>query len=224
MAHKLSNELFLLKTTIDRTPFTYPEKEKEGFIRRYQALEADPEARRQDIDKLIVEIGKATWPYRKAYEEMVKNYGQQKLEEFFKLHLGDELRQKYEQFVAKGLGLKDYRRTKEFEEFFTPEENLQIEEALFSARDEQVLHMRGIIESKSDEYEENLKAFQKKQVELENMIANLRQIANQSDKWSDQILDKIKVFEEGWSVVERDFDEDNLRHEIEYWQGVTGLE
>ena len=60
--------------------------------------------------------------------------------------------------------------------------------------------------------------------DLENMLQSLKDMAAKSDKWAPEILDKVRGFEEGWSAVERDFDEDKLRHEIEYWQGVLGLE
>lgn len=224
MEHPLKNELFLLKKTIDQTPFTYSENERKDFEKRYQLLEANQEAKREDIDSLIVEIGKATWPHRRAYEEFIKSYAQDKLEEYFKMHLDEAVLAKYEEFVKKGGNIKDYRRTKEFEEYFTPEENMAIEEALFTARDEVKIYIQGIINDKRSEYEENLKIYEQKQKDLSNMIESLKEIAAKSEKWAPEILDKIKKFEEGWSVVERDFDEDKLMHEIEYWQGVTGLE
>lgn len=214
----------MLKKTIDQIPFTYPKNEKKEFETRCQLLEANQEAKREDIDSLIVEIGKATWPHRKAYEEFIKNYAQDKLEEYFKMHLDKAVLGKYEEYVKQGGNIRDYRRTKEFEEYFTPEENMAIEEALFTAREEVKVFMQGIINEKRSEFEENLKIYEQKQKDLVNMIASLKEIAAKSEKWALEILDKIKKFEEGWSVVERDFDEDKIKHEIEYWQGVTGLE
>jgi len=224
MEHPLKNELFLLKKTIERIPFTYPEKEKKEFEDKYHLFEANQEVKREDIDNLVIEIGKATWPHRKAYEEFVRNYAQDKLEEYFKMHLDKAVLGKYEEFVKQGGNIKDYRRTKDFEEYFTPEENMAIEKALFTAHDEVKIFLQGIINDKRSEYEESLKIFEQKQKDLANMIASLKEIAAKSEKWAPEILDKIKKFEEGWSVVERDFDEDKLKHEIEYWQGVTGLE
>ena len=224
MAHKNQNELNLLKMAIDRIPFTFPEKEKKDFENKYQELEANPEAARDDIESMIVAVGRANWPYRKAYGDMLQNYGAEKHEEFFKLHLPDDLRKKYEDYVNRGGNLHDFRRGKNFEEEFTPEENLAIEEAFFSADDEVKGFMIGVIKEHREEHDEALALYQKQQKILSNMIESLRELAGQSEKWASQIIDKVKNFEEGWSIVERDFDEDKLTHEIEYWEGVLGLE
>jgi hypothetical protein len=224
MEHPQKNDLFLLKKTIDATPFTYSEKEKRQFEEKYLKLESNPNATKEEIRALIIEIGKATWVHRKAYEEFIATYYKDKLEEYFRVHLDPILIGKYIEFTKGGHNIKDVRRTKEFEEYFTPEENLLIEKALFTARDEVRVSVQGTINDRSDEYNEYVKAYEQKKKDYINMIQSLREIADKSDKWSSEILNKIATFEEGWSVIERDFNEDKLRHEIEYWQGVSGLE
>ena len=224
MEHPQKNELFLLKKTIDRIPFTYPKREKKDFEGKYFKFEANPKATKEEISALIIKIGKATWVHRKAYEEFIDTYYKDKLEEYFRIHLDPIVIGKYKEFVKKGNNINDVRRTKEFEEYFTPEENMLIEKALFTARDEIRVSVRGTINDRTDEYNEYVKVYEQKKKDYINMIQNLKEMADKSEKWAPEILDKIAMFEEGWSVIERDFDEDKLRHEIEYWQGVTGLE
>lgn len=224
MEHPLKNELFLLKKTIDAIPFTFPEKEKKDFEIRYQELETNPDSKIEEIQASIIEIGKATWAYRKAYEEFIDKYYKDELEKFFYAHLDSTIVDKFREFVKGGGSIHDSRRTKEFEEHFTPEENLLIEKALFTARDEIQVSVQGKINDKAAEYKEYLEIFEQKREDYSNMIQVLKELADKSDKWSPEIRNKIARFEEGWSVVERDFNEDKLRHEIEYWQGVIGLE
>lgn len=225
MEQKYNNKLFLLKKIIEKIPFTYPESKKKEYEDELHRLESQEEVDPKEVDSLIVKIGKESWPQRQSYEEMVKNYAQDKLEEFFKMHLEENLRKKYEEFTKKGYSIIDnYRYAKEFDDFFTAEENLKIEDALFDARDELAVHMRGVIKSHRDEFEELVRIYEKKRETLSNMIANLRLLADKSEKWSAEIIDKVNRFEEGWSVIERDFDEDKIMHEIEYWQGVIGEE
>jgi len=224
MEHKYQNELNLLKSAIDRIPFTFPENEKKKFEEEYANLEASPETTRDNIEAMIVGVGKANWPYRKAYQDILQNYGADKYEEFFKLHLPENLRAKYEDYINRGGNLHDFRHGKDFEKEFTADENLAIEEAFFSAEDEIKGFMMSAVKEHKDEYDESFKIYEKKQKILANMIESLREMAGESEKWSPQILDKVKNFEEGWSIIDRDFDEDKLKHEIEYWEGVLGLE
>jgi len=224
MEHPQKNELFLLKKTIEAIPFTYPENKKKDFENIYQKMEADSKVAKEEIRAKIIEIGKATWTHRMAYEEFISTYYQDKLEEYFLMHLDKVLIDKYKAFIKSGNKINDVRRTKEFEEYFTAEENLLIEKALFTARDEIKVSVQGTINDKTAEYDDYVKSFEQKKKDYENMIQSLKEMADKSEKWALEIMDKITMFEEGWSVIERDFDEDKLRHEIEYWQGVTGLE
>ena len=224
MAHPRENEIFLLKRAIKSIPPTFPSSEREKMFNIVQEFEKNPEAKAEDIEAAIVRVGKESWVHRKAYEDLVASYAQDKLQEFIKKAMSNGLRKKYEDFIKAGGDIKDFRHGKEFEEAFTPEENLEIEQALFSAREELSRYMEDIIKEHRDEYEESLKIYQQKQRDLNNMIESLREFSAKSERWAPQILDKIKRFEQGWSAVERDFDEDKLKHEIEYWEGVIGLE
>ena len=224
MTHPFENELFLLKKAIDKIPFTFSDEDKLGFEAKFKEFEADENVTRDKIEEQIVEIGKAVWPYRKAYEDMVSTYAQEKLEEFFKKHLSAPTLEKFEQFIKAGGNIKDFRRGKEFEEAFTPEENMEIEKALFDVQEDIKEFMKNIVQENQAEYEESLSIYTQKQEDLLNMMQSLKGMASKSEKWASEILNKVRDLEQGWSVVERDFDEDKIKHEIEYWQGVLGME
>ncbi|MDD4995205.1 MAG: hypothetical protein PHW53_01935 [Patescibacteria group bacterium] len=224
MPQKYQNELNLLRIAIEKTPFSFSRDERSKFETRLAALEANPETKRDEIETVIVEVGKATWPHRKAYEGMFAAYAKEKYEEQFINNLDDDLRVKYENFTRAGGSLHDYRRTREMEQAFTPEEYTRLEDAIFEARKFLDSYMETVIAENSDEYNESVKRYESKQRDCANMIESLKEIARTSEKWAPEIMAKVRKFEEGWSAIERDFDEDQLKHEIEYWQGVIGLE
>ena len=58
---------------------------------------------------------------------------------------------------------------------------------------------------------------------MEAKIEELRALAGKDDKWREEILDKVKTLEEGWSVVERDPELLEIEKEIEYWQGTMDV-
>jgi hypothetical protein len=224
MPHPRQNELILLKKAIKAVPFTFPKEEKEKMFNRLNEFEKNPNAPAKDIEAAIVEVGKETWAHRKAYHDMLDSYAADKMNDFFKKNIRNGLLDKFEKFEKKGGGLKDLRRGKEFEEMFTAEENLQIEQAIFSAREELGRHMEDVIKEHREEYDQAVETYEKRKKDLANMIASLAELADKSEKWSPEILDKVRRFEQGWSAVEQDFDEDKLKHEIEYWEGVIGLD
>lgn len=220
MAHPLQNELFLLKKSIQGIPFTFSKQEKNKLEDLLTRFEKDQNTSPQDIEKAIVQAGRQSWSYRKAYEEMFTNYAQAEFEKYFKKHLKPATLEKYIDFQKKGGNVKDFRHGKEFEQAFTAEENLEIEQAFFDARQDVNDFMKEVVQKNQVEYDESLKIYAQKQKDLENMIQSLKDLAVKSEKWAPEILDKVGRFEQGWSVVEQDFDEDKIRHEIEYWQGV----
>ena len=65
------------------------------------------------------------------------------------------------------------------------------------------------------------KQFSKKeQEEIERLVAALRALAEKSEKWAPEILDKVRVFEEGWSGLEREVEKGDVLGEIDYYQGI----
>lgn len=185
----------------------------------YARLAADPNAALPQIEDAIVAFGKEIWPYRKAYQELHDAYG--KDEPYLRETLSPATRTKYEAFVAGGGKLEDVRGGGELERTFPPEEKREIEEAWLAARERTHRELDALIAGEwKQKFESSLAALRGKQEEIEKKIAALRAFAGESPKWSAEIVDKVKVFEEGWSGVEREVSEDDIRGEIDYYRGV----
>ena len=66
--------------------------------------------------------------------------------------------------------------------------------------------------------------WKKQQEKIAQKIDELRALANKDAKWREEILDKVKTLEEGWSMVERDPELLEVEKEIEYWTQTMEVE
>lgn len=217
MPHTYS--LQLLREAIEKAPTAFPGDRRKIMQAAHARLAADPNAALPQIEDAIVAFGKEIWPYRKAYQELHDAYGMD--ERYLREALSPGTRAKYEEFRKGGGKLEDVRGGAELERAFTPEEKHEIEEAWLAARERAHKELDAKIAGEwKDKFETAVAALRGKQEEIGKKIAALRAFAAESPKWAAEILDKVKVFEEGWSGVEREVTEDDIRGEIDYYRGV----
>lgn len=228
--HPYAYTLELLKLAIDRLPPTFSDEKRRAFQKRLDHFLKNPGEKYENITMTIAELGKQSWPYRKAYEEMYARYGRSSEESFLHENLDHGVREKYAQFIHEGGKINhigsaksadDLRQPSPFERYFTPEEKFAIEQALLVARDSARVEIDGLVtDKKRDEYEQLVKSYDARQRNIEAKIDELRHLSGVSDKWADEINDRIRTLEEGWSVVEQGVDLPELERETEYWRGT----
>lgn len=222
MQHPNQALLDELKIATERMPAVVPLESKQKILEFHAKYSADPKASPEEISAAIIEAGRTAWPYRKALGIMIDRYGREKQAAHFKERLTDKLAKKYEDFARLHSDTPDPWRHKDFESAFTADEKFQIEEALLEARDKARDEVEILVSGeKRAEYETELAAWQKKQELLAGKIQELRALADQSEKWAPEILDKVRVFEEGWSAVEKDADMRIVEGEIGYYRDIV---
>jgi len=230
MRHPHGYTLQLLDLAVKRLPPLFDAKRREYFSRKLDEFRADPKATYEHIRLVITQLGRESWAYRQAYGHMYANYGRASEESFLLENLDNGVRKKYEQFLHDGgkLNYLERMRTAEeltaptpFERFFTPEEKFAITQALLVARDYAKKEIDGLVTGeKRGEYEQLITTRIERQEAIEKKIEALRKMADISKKWRDSILDRVRVIEEGWSVMEPEVDEQALDKELEYWRGT----
>lgn len=230
--HPYAYTLELLTLAIMRLPPTFSDARREAFKERLTTFVKDPSTGYDEIRKTIVEIGKESWPYRKAYEEMYVRYGRASEESFLLENLDRGVREKYAQFIHEGGKINhigsaktaaDLQQPSPFERYFTPEEKFAIEQALLVARDSARVEIDQLVtDKKKEEYERLVKSYAGRQRQMEEKIDELRHLSGVSKKWEGEISDRIRTLEEGWSVVEQGVDLPELERETEYWKGTLG--
>ena len=228
--HPYAYTLSLLRLALDKAPPTYPEEQKQRFLDRLAKFGANPKASYKEITDTIVDFGKDSWPWRKAYEEFYERYGRSSEEAHLLERLDQGLRQKYEKFIHEGGKINylesprsedELYQSSPFERYFSPEEKYAIQQALLDARDAAREEINELVaKSRTEEYAAAVEDWAKRQDLIAADIAELRRLAKVSDKWQAEILGRVRRLEEGWSVVEKGFDEEVVDKELEYWKGT----
>lgn len=230
--HPYAYTLELLMLAIARLPPTFSEEKRKAFEAKFQQYLKDPKASYEEIRATIAGIGKESWPFRKAYEEMYARYGRASEESFLLEHLDLGVRDKYARFINEGgkinhiasaKSAEDLMRASPFERYFTPEEKFAIEQALLAARDSARAEINELVtDKKKEEYDALVRSYASRQRQMEEKIDEMRHLAGVSKKWEAEIADRIRTLEEGWSVVEQGTDLPELERETEYWKGTLG--
>lgn len=222
--HRYQYSLDLLAQVIAKAPRFFPSGKKQDMQDALAALAKNEVATRAEIDAAIVSFGREIWPYRKAFWHIHDTDGRHDEDAYLKEALPSELREKYEQFVKKGFRVEDVRAGGEFERFFTQEERQAFIAAKLAAHD-RVVH--GIEDLCVGEHkmtcEDALGRYKKEQKEIDALLHELRSYADKSEKWRNEILDKVEIFAAGWSGLEREVSADAVRGEIDYYSGIIEI-
>lgn len=228
--HPYRYTLDLFRWALDRLPPGFPGRRHDEYDRQWRNFAVQPEIDYEDIQQSISTLGKESWPFRMAYEEMYRVYGRSSEEAHLLERLDMVLRAKFEQFLHEGGKLNHIASAKSgeelwkaapFEHFFTPEEKYSLSEALVLARE---AARREIVElcvgAKKEEYERLIGKYRRRQGLISDKIEELRSLAGVSGKWQSEIDDQVRHIEEGWSIVERQPDVAELDKLLEYWKGT----
>lgn len=230
--HPYAYTLELLMLAVAKLPPTFSDERRKDYEKRFQSFLKDHGRTYEEIQRTIVDLGKESWAFRKAYEEMYARYGRASEEAFLLENLDRGVREKFEQFIHEGGKINyvasaksadDLRKPSPFERYFSPEEKFAIEQALLVARDSARSEIDGLVTGKKrDEYEALVQTYAERQRDIEKKIEELRGLAFVSEKWRAEIIDRVRRLEEGWSVVDQGADLADLERETEYWKGTLG--
>lgn len=226
MANPHQFTLNLLRNLIEGAPKAFPLYRRNEMTDVYHKLSADQSAANEVIEQRVIEFGKEIWPYREAYLELYEEYGRGKEEKMLAAGLGEDLRPKYEKFIAEKGNIERLRgQALSLDIYFTPDEQDEIIKAELRAHDKTHNELEKLIAGeKQEEYFGALEKRKKKQAEIEEALARLTVLAAVSEKWRAEILDKVKTFELGFGYLERPVTLLDVMGEIEYYEGIIGLE
>ncbi len=221
--HKFT--LNLLKNLIDSSPATFQRQRKNEMLEIYEQLLGDLTISNEDIESNIVLFGEEIWPYREAYEELYDEYGRDKEEKMLESSLPDYLKDKYKKFISEKGNIERIRgQAVSLDIYFTSLEQDELVKAELTVHDK--IHGelgKLIVGEKQSEYFASLEKWKKKQEEIKEALKKLKAFAERSAKWRAEILDKVKVFEQGFGYLERPVTLMDVMGEIEYYEGVLGI-
>ncbi|MDO8505953.1 MAG: hypothetical protein Q7S48_05285 [bacterium] len=225
MLHPHYYTLSVLKHVLGKTDHTlFPQERLEEMKKEHAKLEADSTVTQAQIEDMIIRFGKEIWPYQEGLEELYRRHGKAVEEARVREKLTPHLKAKYEQFLASGGSLSDFRRGAATETYFTPEEKFEIGGAVLDAHATTLHEIASSCRAdKQHECEEVIKDHKQKLAHIEEKLIVLRELATRSDKWRPEIEDKIRTFEESFGYLERTFHESDIDGAIDYYDGIMGL-
>ncbi len=220
MSHPHEYLLREFQISIDKLVPLTPKEVKDEAKKLHEELAGNEAATEKQIHDALVYVGRKEFPYRKAYEELCAGDEEQRLQKDVFERLEPEVREKIHNVTHHGVHVLDYVNSRLFEEQLTPDERYQVEQAILMAHDVLNKQCSERATERTNTYEELVAKWKTEEERLQGMIDTLRGFADRDAKWHDEILGRVATLEEGWSVVERDPTEEEVRKEIEYWTDI----
>lgn len=224
MSHPHQYLLQEFKISIDRLVPLTPKEVLDEAHKLYEELSTNENSTEQQIRQALVHVGRKEFPYRKAYQELCASDEEQRLQKVVFDRLEAEVKAKVDAVTQHGVHVLDYVNSKLFEEQLSPDERYQVEQAILLAHDDLDKQCDERATERKESYEQLVARWKAEEERMQKLIDHLRGMAERDAKWADEIKGKADVFEEGWSVVERDPSEEEVRKEIEYWETVLSEE
>lgn len=220
MLHPHQSFLDEFKIAIDKLSVGVPVAVREQAVALHAQLAANPDATEEQIHDALVMVGKAEFAYRRAYIDLVGHAGADELKQMVLDHVEPNVKAKIEQYLGNGVTLDELVKSEMFEREFTAEERYQVQDGILDAVEHVQEHGPKMMQEKKAQFEALVIKWKGEQEKMEKKLTELKALAATDKKGKDEILDKVKMFEEGWSVVERDPELTEIEKEIEYWKGT----
>ena len=185
---------------------------------------ADENAGEEQILDAMGKTGLAEYPHRHAYKELTSSRSDANLNRMVLEHVDESVRKRLEGHLEAGVPLEQIVSSDLFEQEFSPEERYQVEDAILDARDHIKEAAAESFDAKSDAYKAAVAKWEAYRDEVNNKIKELESLEKKDEKWREEIEGKVKRFQEGFLVTERDVELEEVEKEIEYWRGVFGEE
>lgn len=220
MPHPHEYLLQEFKVSIDKlVPLTPPEVVEEAK-KIYAELSGNAAATEKQIRQALILIGRKEYPYRKAYLELCAQDEEQRLQAEVLKRLDGKVGETVKKMVDSGVHVQDYVNSKLFERDLEATERYQVEQAILLAHDVLNKQCDERAKARQQNFDELVKRWQENETRLQQLIDQLRGLAERDPVYADEIRGKADQFEEGWSIVERDPQEEEIKQEINHWTTV----
>jgi hypothetical protein len=212
--------LQLLRFLLDKKPVGFPGGIHQKTEDRYADL-SGTRSRQEDVDKVLLDYGRESWAYRRAEEALREAVGSEKEDRFFLLFLPDVLKDKWGRFISEGGDIHNFRNGKAFEDYFTPEENTLIEEALIER--DRIMHEYLDQVSRAEyanDFTTFLDQYRMEQKQIEKKIDELSaMIPEEGEKWDAELREEVLYFKRGFAEMEERPTVKKIQGKIDWYRG-----
>lgn len=220
MAHPHEYLLQEYKISIDKlVPLTPAEIVTEAQ-QLYADLSANQAATEKQIRQALILIGRKEYPYRKAYVELCAGDEEQRFQTEVVKRLEGKAAEEVKKMIESGVHVQDYVNSKLFERDLESTERYQVEQAILLAHDVLNKQCDERAKERQQNFDELVTRWKAEEERLQALIEQLRGMAERDVTYAEEIRGKADQLEEGWSIVERDPQEAEIKQEISHWTTV----
>jgi len=186
----------------------------------YSQLSAS-EYTEQQVEASVIAYGKKVWAYRQAAATFAEQFGKEKHDEFFVSLLSPELAKKWQEFAGRGWSVRDFREGNRFEQFFTPEENVAIEQASIETEKAMYDYLTRLATGEQKQvYDGLLAQYKQEQAQIEGKIEELKKcVSEPGEKWDAELAGAVLFFERGLAEIEARPTVQKVQEKIDFYQG-----
>lgn len=208
-------QLFL--HVLERPPIGLSQKIVEEAQQTVQRF-IDSNASEEVVEEAFIEFGFHVWPYWQAERTFLVAVGGQK--HAFLLELPEQLRNAWVQFEREGGSLHDVRHGQRFEDAFTPEENILIENAMIEAHAKMREEAKQLaFGERHGAYMQLVHTYTKERDDMVALLEELTYLKQKDTKWQDEIDETIQFFRRGFAELEVSPTKEDIRGKIEWYTG-----
>ena len=212
----------LFKQLYKDLPPLVPEKIEKDMKKAVDQVENNVHLSREEIESTMVEFGKKTWPYRKAFHEFLDIYEGKMGEKIFLTKMPRSFKQKYEKFKEQGNDFRDLFHGRDVNHF-SLEDRTKLHEALVETRKDIEQHVRQkVVSSEKKNYQESIDEFKDVLQEIEEHLETLKQLADNEQEHPEivtEIRKQIVDFEHSLCGLGDNIDHEEVLKIREHFEG-----
>jgi len=174
----------------------------EGDVRRdmrqkIEEIIADEKITLEELEDFMIFYGKQIWPYVQAFEEIYHIYHEKLSEKIFLAKASKNIVRKYQTIKETGVKFLDIF-SGALHHFFSHEERIELMDLLISLKIDIRKHAtQAVLTHEKERYEEKIEKYGKMVGDINSVIQDLHQFANEEDdeNLSLDVRDKVRAIE-----------------------------
>ena len=197
----------ILRTMVEDLPPCTPDPIASAIREKYDRLLRMPPAVSSEVEDVIIAFGRMLWPYRKAFEVLVRESLKTFTSRDLTRKLPADLSQRYATYATSGKSLADLLDTPNVRSHFSREDQGMLCDALAGARLLAAKRVRRAIAEDNARYQTLVKQFLAVQHDIDQHLSALRRLAEQvidDDEAHRMLRETIREFDRGFASLARE--------------------
>lgn len=211
--------LELFRLLVERRPIGAKESiinQALADVKQLEHQETVPE----QIEAIMIRYGLELWPYFQAEAAFLESHGAARKMKLFIEKLPAALQAKWKIFENNGGSIHNYRDGDQFEQAFTPEENMIIEQALVSAGEQVKDELaQAALGEEKETYDALVEQFITERDLILSKLDELAALKQKQEKWDDDIDMFIEHTRKGFAELEERPTVEKVQGKIDFCVG-----